>query len=428
MALANEVDETPTTSAGWFNYAAQLQTNNDRPGAVEAYRRGGELCDDPIQAAQCYMNITWLMVDELNADAAVAASWRGVALNPTQTTILQMHARALRYAGKTEEAIRFYQAAIDGDPAACGHHWTDLALLRTAQGRYLEALDLVRSHVGSYSMNSLEYKTLLEVSDICLTALEHSAAPITSGFNCPSRAAAAAQWQEFYETSPEFRKFAPVICVGDSHAAFFSGVHTFQYNWPEPSPQWLPHVSGHYVASALAYSLNRENTSVRGIEKLQTFLRSKELVRGSTLMLSFGEIDLRNHVIGQSLAQSRPVAEIVDNCVTAYRHAVELVLSAGFRVMIWGPPPSRIENGAYPQMFPTTGTEVERNAATRLFIEGMRAAMAPLGVPVVSIFDEMISSDLRTDGRYFMDSCHLNMAATPLAIAAMRRALQHKPD
>lgn len=74
-------------------------------------------------------------------------------------------------------------------------------------------------------------------------------------------------------------------------------------------------------------------------------------------------------------------------------------------------------------MFPTTGSEVERNQATRYFIAAMRAAMEPMGVPVISIFDEMVDESLRSDGRYFMDSCHLNMAATPLAIAALRKGI-----
>jgi hypothetical protein len=141
-------------------------------------------------------------------------------------------------------------------------------------------------------------------------------------------------------------------------------------------------------------------------------------------MLSFGEIDIRNHVISQSTTQAKSVAEIVGDCVTAYTHAVNVTLAAGFRAMIWAPPPSRSEAGPYSYMFPTIGSEQERNAATRCFIEAMRVAMKPLGVPVVAIFDELVDETLRSDPRWFMDSCHLNMAAVPHAISAFRKALR----
>lgn len=429
MALTDAIDVAGRKPAsynafGWFNLGADFVRENDNASAVAAYRHGAAFVEDPIHASGCYMNLAWILIDRLALEEAQQASWRGVALRPESSNVMRIHARNLRACGNTEDAIRFYTAALEADPEGCRTHWTDIALLRTAQGRYLEALDVVRAHVGDYSEHSLEYKIMLEVSDICLTAYNHEAAPITSAFRCPSRDEASAQWQAFYAECEAFRRHAPVICIGDSHAAFFSGLHTFQYIWPEPSPQWLPHVSGHYIASSLAFSLNRRNTTERGLEKLEAFLSSKDLVRGSSVMLSFGEIDLRNHVIGQSIAQNRPVEEIVGDCVESYRTAVERVLAAGHRAMIWAPPASRPDGAAYGHMFPTTGNEVERNAATRSFIQAMRAAMAPIGVPVISIFDEMISENLRTDGRYFMDSCHLNMAATPLAIAAMRRGLE----
>lgn len=430
MALTDDA-LSETTDAGVFRGARDLyylglsrDKAGDKAGARVAFRKAADSFDDTRHQAYACASLASELLKRNELEEAVALSWRAIGNAPDEIQLIHFHAHLLRLIGNADESIRYYKAILEAEPDSNQHLWTFVALILTGKGRYLEALDVVREHGGKYDQTSLEYKTMLEVSDICLAAYDHPAAPITSAFNCPTTAQASAQWQALYEDCPAFRRCAPVICVGDSHAAFFSGAHSFQFIWPEPSPQLLPHVSGFYIASALAYSLNRRDTSEQGLEKLENFLRSKTLVKGCALMLSFGEIDLRNHVIAQAREQGRPVEAIVADCVSAYRHAVELVQAAGFRAMIWAPPPSRADEAPYPHMFPTVGTEVERNAATRSMIEALRATMIPLGVPVISIFDEMVGPDLRSEGRYFMDSCHLNMAATPLAIAAMRRGLE----
>jgi len=415
-------DTPPNTAEDWFNHGVALSSQNKPDEAADAYRKGAAFTDELPVVAACCINLGGILLNLREIDEAIQVARRAVSLDPSNITALLLYGSTLRFGGHSEDAVAYYKAAIETNPDYRSL-WSEIALIRTSQGRYLEALQLVQSHANEFSTDSLEYKTLLEVTDICLNAAGHAAPPIVSNFRCPDRVQTAQMWQDFYEDSADFRRIAPIVCVGDSHAAFFTGLHTFQYLWPEPTPQWLPHVSGQYVASALAYSLNRPNSSMRGIERLQKFVGSPSLVRGGTVMLSFGEIDLRNHVIEQSRSQGRPVSEIVDDCVTGYKHAVEVTRAAGHRPMIWAPPPSRADSGPFPQMFPTTGSEVERNQATRYFIAAMRAAMEPMGVPVISIFDEMVDESLRSDGRYFMDSCHLNMAATPLAIAALRKGI-----
>lgn len=434
MALTDD-PLSETTADGVLRGAQQLyylglsrEKAADEEGAIIAFRKASNSSDDARHQAYAAASLASRLLARNELEEAAALSWRAVTNAPEESQIIGFHAHVLRLSGNADESIRYYKSIIDGDPENNQHLWTIIALMLTGKGRYLEALDVVRDHGGRYEATSLEYKTMLEVSDICLAAFGHPAAPITGPFNCPSTPEAASHWQELFENCPAFRRRAPVICIGDSHASFFSGAHSFQFLWPEPSPQLLPHVSGHYIASALAYSLNRRGSSERGIEKLENFLRSKSLVKGATLMLSFGEIDLRNHVIAQAREQGRSVEAIVADCVSAYRHAVELTQAAGFRTMIWAPPPSRADEAPYPHMFPTVGSEVERNAATRQFIAALRATMLPLGVPVISIFDEMVGADLRSDARYFMDSCHLNMAATAPAIAAMRHGLEGMDD
>ncbi len=430
MALTDD-PPSETTENGVVRGAKDLyylgmarEQAGDAEGGLIALRKAADSYDDTRHQAYAAVCLASRLLARNELDEAVSLSWRAATNAPDEEQLISFHAHLLRMSGNTDESIRYYKSIIEAKPELNKHLWANIALMLVGRGRYLEALDVVREHGGRFDPLSLEYKTMLEVSDICLAAYGHPAAPITRPFNCPSTAEASAQWQALFERCEAFRRHAPVICVGDSHASFFSGAHSFQFVWPEPSPQLLPHVSGYYIASALAYSLNRRGSSEQGIEKLENFLRSKSLVKGSTLMLSFGEIDLRNHVLNQAGEQGRPVESIVADCVEAYRHAVETTQAAGFRTMIWAPPASRADEGPYPHMFPTVGTEVERNAATRSFIAALRETMIPLGVPVISIFDEMIGPDLRSDGRYFMDSCHLNMAATPLAIEAIRRGLE----
>ena len=421
--MINDDMTQPKTTLEWFNQGAQLQSMNRVDEATDAYRRGEAIADNRDLASACCVNLTNILLSRGETEEAVSFAARAVNHLPDNPNAILLYGLALRAVGKTDDAIRFTEAAIRANDAY-GVHWPDVALMYLTQERYREAQEIVRAQVNQHPVRSYHFKTLLEIYDICLSAIGDKSGPITATFSCPSRKEAADLWQEFYQNSEAFRRWTPIVCAGDSHAAFFSGLHSFQYTWPEPQQQWFPHVTGHRIASPLAYSLNKYNTSERGLERLESFLRSDELARGTTIMLSFGEIDIRNHVISQSSAQAKSVAEIVGDCVTAYTHAVNVTLAAGFRAMIWAPPPSRSDVGPYSYMFPTIGSEQERNAATRCFIEGMRVAMEPLGVPVVAIFDELVDETLCSDPRWFMDSCHLNMAAVPHAISAFRKALR----
>lgn len=210
---------------------------------------------------------------------------------------------------------------------------------------------------------------------------------------------------------------AAIHCIGDSHASFFSGREKMQPEWPKRSDDRWPFFRSYRLGPTLAYNLCRSGTSSRGREKLLDVLH-RRVRPGDRVLLCFGEIDCRAHLIRQSQARGMSAGELARECVDRYFQVIEEIKAQGFQAMVWNvlPPTTlMIDEGA----FPVAGSFDERMVVTRLFNAFLVQRCDQAGVPFVSIFDALLGPDGAPDHSYFLDRIHLGPQAIALAVDAL---------
>ncbi|HTJ78604.1 MAG TPA: hypothetical protein VL357_06370 [Rariglobus sp.] len=215
-----------------------------------------------------------------------------------------------------------------------------------------------------------------------------------------------------------------VYCIGDSHVCFFSGRNVIHRDWPNESDDQLPWFKTYRLGSALAYNLPRHGTKTRGRERLFEVLDTK-VPPGARVLLSFGEIDCRAHLIKQAQLKGVSIETVVELCLDEYFKVVREVVARGFQVIVYNVVPSRqstVGGGALKDADPfvTTGTWRERNRAARLFNESARRRCADCGGRFLENFSHLIDERGKTIQWYFWDSIHLSQRAMPATLEAFR--------
>ena len=215
-----------------------------------------------------------------------------------------------------------------------------------------------------------------------------------------------------------------VYCIGDSHACFFSGQNTIHAEWPGESDDRLPWFKTYRIGSSLAYNLSRCGTRTRGRERLFEVLDTKVPPSGRVL-LSFGEIDCRAHLVKQSQSKGLPIASVVELCLDEYFKVVREIVARGFQVVVYNVVPSRVRTQGGGAMkdankFVTTGTWRERNHAARLFNDGARRRCKACGAGFLENFHQLVDARGKTIQWYFWDSIHLSQLAMPTTLEGFR--------
>ncbi|MDQ7025246.1 MAG: SGNH/GDSL hydrolase family protein [Anaerolineae bacterium] len=188
--------------------------------------------------------------------------------------------------------------------------------------------------------------------------------------------------------------------------------------WTQRSDDRLPFFKTFRLGPVLAYNLCQSGTSTLGREKLFEVLE-QVVPLGSRVLLVFGEIDCRAHLIRQSQQQNKPIEAIVKHCVDRYFSVALEIRDLGYQVMIWNAPPTTMTDISS-EVFPTVGSPQERNHVTRLFNQVLDKHCIANDIPFISIFDQIVDEDNQTDMSYLMDIVHLSQRAMPLAIEELK--------
>jgi hypothetical protein len=214
----------------------------------------------------------------------------------------------------------------------------------------------------------------------------------------------------------------PIYCIGDSHVNFFSGQDMIQPKWPEKSIDLIPFFKTFRLGAVLAYNLCKLDTKMKGREKLFSLL--KQIPKESTIMLCFGEIDCRAHLLKQAEIQNRKINIITKECVDRYVSVIKEVKNLNYNIIIWNVTPSSPTGFPDSQDYPTYGTCRERNSVTRLFNQFLEEQLINESIQFISIFEKLINKRGITLARFLMDDIHLSQAAMPLAIKEINKMLQ----
>lgn len=213
----------------------------------------------------------------------------------------------------------------------------------------------------------------------------------------------------------------PIYCLGDSHVCLFSGQDAIQPGWPTRSEDLLPFFVTCHLGGVLAFNLPRPGTTSRGRENLFAALQ-KTVPAGSTVLLSFGEIDCRAHVLKQAAKRGVPLETVVAECLENYFQVVREVQALGFSVIVYNAVPSAIPHARKTTRdddYIAVGSLSERNAAIREFNAGAKRRCAECGVKFLETAPAFVTAEGKVVSWFFFDAIHLSQRALPVTLRAL---------
>jgi hypothetical protein len=217
-----------------------------------------------------------------------------------------------------------------------------------------------------------------------------------------------------------------IHCFGDSHVSVFSGQDKISDGYPG-SIDILPNFRTYRLGAHLAHSIGTPGHSA-----FNTFFDVLGKVpTEDAVLLSFGEVDCRVHVVTQSVAQNKTIPEVISEVAQRYARTVELVRERNSKVIIWCPVPTSTyyDPSAHIQEinpYPHIGTTEQRNLATKVFEGALRSYFSNTDIIVLSIFNKIVNQLLITDGGYYMDGVHLSQKAMPLILSELGSEIKNK--
>lgn len=204
--------------------------------------------------------------------------------------------------------------------------------------------------------------------------------------------------------------------VGDSHVSVFAGVPGLQPAWPVRVREGLPGVESVRLGPYLAHSLTRPGHGVR--RKLRGALSG--VGRRDVVLLSFGEIDCRCHVVPQAARQGVSIERVASELARAYVRAARALVREGTLAFLAASPPSAGLRAQGP--WSPKGSLRERARAARAFNEALTVAAREAGCAVIDVTSDVTDERGRADRRCVPDGIHLGPGAVPHLAAALRRA------
>ena len=112
-----------------------------------------------------------------------------------------------------------------------------------------------------------------------------------------------------------------VYSFGDSHSGIFS---------------LLPQVLRVPIQAPTAFNIFKIGSTSRSREIIFDALKDAKK-KPTTVILTFGEIDLREHIFSQSILQCKPIKDIIDIVVERYFSMINELRSNGYEVIVNGP-------------------------------------------------------------------------------------------
>jgi hypothetical protein len=211
-------------------------------------------------------------------------------------------------------------------------------------------------------------------------------------------------------------------CIGDSHASFFSGLDAILPLSPETKNRYS-FFEAYRLGAILAYNIAFYNTSSKGREKFEELLMTK-IPKNATLILVFGEIDCRVHIVKQAKLMNTSIDEIAKNVVKRYSIFINHLKNQGFKIIVWAVVPTSscdTQNKEYPN----NGSLLERTQATLIFNNSLEEYCIKEGIRFLSIYKYIVDKDGVMLKKYFIDCVHLSQKALKFLFYELELSLNY---
>lgn len=407
--LAEDLVRDPSSESAdfWFNLGAALQTAGEAEPAIRAYRIALDL---NYAHTSAHLNLAGLLAAAAQYRTALLSYKAVMKHSPERADLALAAAEAAWRLGRPREAHEYIDRSL-----AAGHQVArclDLKARLTLQdGQFEEVIRIAEASWATVETDGWARHAMRNAYDSALYALGRGQdGPISGKYPEITLEAVRSAWAELGQRCPNFAASLPIHVIGDSHATFFTGLNYHQF-CGVGAPQMLPAFRAFNVGPSLAYTLDKPAGAGARQRPLFQLLSSGTIAAGAAVMLTFGEIDGRVHVLRQAEKQGRTVQEVQRDAVEAYMAALEEVARMGFRPMVWAPVGGMPEVNPHPELYPCHGTMVERNRARWDFIQLLADACARRRIPIVGIFRAMVNEAMETDASWLMDGLHLSQRA-----------------
>jgi len=212
-----------------------------------------------------------------------------------------------------------------------------------------------------------------------------------------------------------------IHCIGDSHTSIFSGHDRIQDTWPLRSNDILPYFRTYRLGSFTAYNLKTK------CHIIEFVINQINLGGSDKLLFSFGEIDIRYHLIRVANESNRTIMDVVYECVDRYIDTIISFKKYDTDILIWGPIASfnenKIKEGEIhegPEFPPWYGNNTERNEVTKIFNDNLKIKCEEYGLTFISIFEDMLTDKYETKEELLDDwwgsYIHLSSMALPIVL------------
>jgi len=215
-----------------------------------------------------------------------------------------------------------------------------------------------------------------------------------------------------------------LLVIGDSHAVIWGGRLIVRES---DSRSLFPNISIRYLGAPLAYNLIAETASgvAPGKWGIEVLKHLSETPGVTAICLSFGEIDVRTRAVKVAMDTGRPLKHSVADIGSRLVAFCDLLRKETALPIFVAAPVPTTHGDSWDSHYPAYGSERERNAATRLFVDYVSAKSRETGsFHVVSVFDQLVDSTLRARTEFFADKIHLNTKGLDLLIAEFRRIVR----
>ena len=220
------------------------------------------------------------------------------------------------------------------------------------------------------------------------------------------------------------KKNIPIVkVIGDSHTSFFSGHSDITFKHFEfginNCVDKLENFITFHIGPALAYNLNRYNSTTKAREKIDYLIKKNYIKAGDTILLSFGCIDTSMHILKHAKKNSENSLEeninitslnVIDN----YLEGVNALKDLGLNIYLWGALPQTFFNEEIPEI-------IERNKVVKIFNKLLSERAKEHNIKVLSIYDKLINKDYSSKNEFYSDGAHLNKKAWEIAIDEIKK-------
>ena len=157
----------------------------------------------------------------------------------------------------------------------------------------------------------------------------------------------------------------------------------------------------HEILYATAHNLIEKNSSSNSRNKIFKVLES--INKADCVMLAFGEIDCRAHIVKNAKINKVDLKKEVLFTVERYFCFIKEIYEMGWtNLLVFAPvasTPFYIEDSS----FPTFGTVEERNMVTLYFKECLEDFCSIFDIPVISIYDDLLESEFHPAEKYYQN-------------------------